>query len=85
MQVTPGMSGLLAGSTVAVARAVVSWCRTAAAAGHPGPFGDAIAAGLAGGMTAGEAHPPLHLPAAPSGTPPLRIRIAAALRAGGTG
>jgi hypothetical protein len=82
--VTPGMSGLLAGSTVALTRAVVAWCRTAAA-DHPGPLGAAVAAGLADGVTAGEGHRPLDLPAAPGDTSPLRTRIAAARRAGAVG
>jgi hypothetical protein len=79
--VTPGMSGLLAGSTVALTRAVIAWCR-AAAAGHPGPLADAVAAGLTDGVAAGEGHRPLDLPAAPGDTPPLRTRIAAARRPG---
>jgi hypothetical protein len=77
-----GLSGLLAGSTVAVTRAVVAWCRSAAAT-HPAPFADAVAAGLAGGLAVGEGGAPLDLPAAPAGTAPLRTRMAAVLRAKG--
>jgi hypothetical protein len=77
-----GLSGLLAGSTVAVTRAVVAWCRTAAAT-HPGPFADALSAGLAAGLAAGEGSAPLDLPAAPVGTAPLRTRIAAVLKTKG--
>lgn len=80
-QVTGGMSGLLAGSAVAVARAVIAWCRTAAAT-HPGPFASAVDAGLAEALTAGEGHPPLGLSGAPAGTAPLRTRVADLLRAG---
>jgi hypothetical protein len=78
-RVTPGMSGLLAGSAVAVTRAVIAWCRTAAAI-HPGPFDDAVAAGLAATLSAGDTHPPLDLPAAPPDTPALRARIGARLK-----
>jgi hypothetical protein len=77
-----GLSGLLAGSTVAVTRAVVAWCRSAAAT-HPGPFAAAVAAGLAGDLAAVEGGAPLDLPAAPAGTAPLRTRIAAVLKAKG--
>jgi hypothetical protein len=81
-QAAAGLSGLLAGSTVAVTRAVVAWCRTAAA-NHPAPFADAVAAGLADSLAAGEGHAPLELHAAPLGTAPLRTRIAAVLKAKG--
>jgi hypothetical protein len=77
-----GLSGLLAGSTVAVTRAVVAWCRTAAAT-HPAPFADALSAGLTGGLAAGEGSAPLDLPAAPAGAAPLRTRIAAVLKVKG--
>jgi hypothetical protein len=77
--VTAGMSGLLAGSTMAVARAVVAWCRAAADA-PPGPLAAAIAAGLAADLVAGETHPPLRLPAAASDTTPLRTRITGLLK-----
>ena len=77
-----GLSGLLAGSTVAVTRAVVAWCR-AAAATHPAPFAEALSAGLAGGLTAGEGSAPLDLPAAPAATAPLHTRIAAVLKTKG--
>jgi hypothetical protein len=76
-----GLSGLLAGSTVAVTRAVVAWCRTATAT-HPGPFTTAVAAALAEGVAAGEGSAPLDLPPAPAGTAALRTRIAAILKAG---
>jgi hypothetical protein len=76
------LSGLLAGSTVAVTRAVIAWCRTAAA-NHPAPFADAVAAGVAGGLAAGEGSAPLDLPAAPAGTAALHTRIAAVLKAKG--
>lgn len=78
---TADLSGLLAGSTVAVTRAVVAWCRTAAAA-RPGPFAEAVVAGLADGLVAGEGSASLDLPAAPIGTPSLRTRIAALLKVG---
>jgi len=81
-QAGAGLSGLLAGSTVGVTRAVVAWCRTAVAT-HPGPLAEAVAAGLAVGLTAGEASPPLDLPAAPAGSAPLRTRIAAILKTRG--
>jgi hypothetical protein len=81
-QAAAGLSGLLAGSTVAVTRAVVAWCRTAAA-DHPGPFADAVAAGLGDGLAAGEGSAPLDLPAAPAGTAPLHTRIAAVLKTKG--
>ena len=81
-QAGAGLSGLLAGSTVAVTRAVVAWCRTADAA-YPVPFADAVAAGLRDGLAAGEGHPPLVLPAAPVDTDPLRTRIAAVLKTRG--
>jgi len=77
-----GLSGLLAGSTVGVTRAVVAWCRTAAVT-HPGPFAAAVTAGLAAGLAAGEGSAPLDLPAAPAGTAALRTRVAAVLKAKG--
>jgi hypothetical protein len=80
-RVSAGMSGLLAGSAVAVSRAVIAWCRTAAVT-RPGPLATAVDAGLAEDLAAGEGHPPLDLPAAPAGTAPLRARIAGLLRAG---
>jgi hypothetical protein len=80
--VTAGMSGLLATSSVAVTRAVIAWCRTAAARG-PGPIADAVAAGLKDNLTAGEGHPPLTLPTAPTDTAPLRSRVAGLLKARG--
>jgi hypothetical protein len=76
------LSGLLAGSTVAVTRAVVAWCRTANAT-FPVPFADAVAAGLRERLAAGERHAPLVLPAAPLDTEPLRTRVAAILRTRG--
>jgi hypothetical protein len=81
-QASAGLSGLLAGSTVAVTRAVVAWCCTANAT-FPVPFADAVAAGLRDGMAAGEGHAPLDLPSAPLDTVPLRTRIAAILKARG--
>jgi hypothetical protein len=81
------MAGPLAASAMAVARAVVAWCRTAAAS-QPGGFADVVVAGLAAGLTVGEgtAAPPLDLPAAPPGTASLRSRVAALLiRPGGFG
>jgi hypothetical protein len=77
-----GLSGLLAGSTVAVTRAVVAWCRTANAT-FPVPFGDAVAAGLRDGLAVGEGHAPLVLPIGRADTDPLRTRIAAILRTRG--
>ena len=81
-QASIGLSGLLAGSTVAVTRAVVAWCRTANAT-FPVPFADAVAAGLRDGLAAGEGHSPLVLPGAPHDTAPLRTRIAAILKTRG--
>jgi hypothetical protein len=69
------MAGPLARSSLAVARAVVAWCRTASAR-HPGPLGDAVTAGLAGGLAAGEGHPALELTLSPPEAVPLRRRIA---------
>ena len=70
-----GMSGPLAASSLALARAVLSWCR-AAADHRPGPLPAAVTAGLASGLTVGEEAAALALPAAPAGTAPLRHRIA---------
>ena len=78
--VTARLAGPLARSPLAVARAVVAWCRTASAE-HPGPLPGAIAAGVAAGLAAEEGSSPLNLPAAPAGTTPLRHRIGA-LRTG---
>ena len=74
--VADGLPGPLARSPMAVARAVVAWCR-AAAGRHPGLLSEAVAAGLAGGLTVGEgpAAAPLALPGAPTGTASLRRRI----------
>ena len=80
--VTPGMAGPLAHSPLALTRAVVGWCRTAAGQ-HPGPFADAISAGLAAGLAAGERCAPLVLPAAPAATPLLRHRIAGLVNGAG--
>jgi len=80
-RVTPGMSGLLAGSAVAVTRAVVAWCRAAATDRRPLDE-EAITAGLAEGVAVGEGHPFLDLPDAPAGTAPLRRRVADFLKAG---
>ena len=73
--VVAGLSGLLAGSAVAVTRAVVAWCRTAADR-YPGPLADAVAAALADRLLVAEGSPPLTLSAAPVGTPTLRSRVA---------
>ena len=80
--VTDRMSGLLAGSTVAVTPAVVAWCRTAAAT-HPGQLPQAVAAGLVDGLPPGEGHLRLGLPPAAPGSPSLRTRIAGILKAKG--
>ena len=75
--VADGLPGPLARSPMGLARAVVAWCR-AAAGRHPGLLSEAVAAGLAGGLTVGEgpdAAPPLALPVAPTGTASLRRRI----------
>ncbi|HZQ77547.1 MAG TPA: hypothetical protein VFE55_09470 [Acidimicrobiia bacterium] len=79
--VRPAMSGPLAVSGMAVARAVVGWCRCAVTS-HGGDLAAAVAAGLAAGSTTvGEGTaPPLALPVAPPGTAPLRSRIAALLK-----
>jgi hypothetical protein len=74
-----GMPGVLAGSPVAVTRAVIGWCRTAQA-GHPGPLECAVSAALDGDLAAAESSPPLVLPATPPDTPPLRSRVAAQLK-----
>ncbi|HEV7687564.1 MAG TPA: hypothetical protein VGQ80_13390, partial [Acidimicrobiia bacterium] len=72
--VSDGLAGPLVRSRLALSRAVVAWCRTAARR-HPGPLIDAVAAGLAGGLRAGEADTaPLDLPVPPPGTEPLRRR-----------
>jgi hypothetical protein len=81
-RVTPGMSGLLAGSAVAVTRAVVAWCRAAATTDRRPLDEEAITAGLAEGVAVGEGHPFLDLPDAPAGTAPLRRRVADFLKAG---
>jgi hypothetical protein len=81
--VSDGLAGPLARSGLALSRAVVAWCRTAARR-HPGPLIDAVAAGLAGGLRAGEAAAaPLDLPVPPPGTEPLRRRIGALRPAAG--
>lgn len=74
--VTRRMAGPLARSPLAISRAVVAWCRTAAAAQPAGPLSAAVAAGLTAGLVAEEGSPPLDLPAAPAGTAALRHRIA---------
>ena len=77
--VRESLSGPLAASPMAVARAVVGWCRTAANL-HGGELVDAVAAGLHDGLTVGEGTAaPLALPAAPPGTASLRARIATLL------
>jgi len=75
-----GLAGPLARSPLAVTRAVVAWCRTAAA-NQPGSLSAALAAALTAGMPSpadGEP-PPLVLAAAPPGTAELRHRIAGLL------
>lgn len=76
--VTRGMAGPLARSPLAISRAVVSWCRTAAAQ-RPGPLADAVAAGLAAGLPAGEGSAPSLDLSVPAGIPALRQRIAGLL------
>jgi len=80
--VRPGLSGPLAASSMAVARAVVGWVR-AAAAHHPGPLDAAVAAGLAAPPAGGEAAAPLDLPPAPPATASLRARVTGLLRPAG--
>jgi hypothetical protein len=82
--VSVGMAGPLARSPLAISRAVVTWCRAAAAA-HAGPLAEAVYAGLAARLVAGEgtASGLLDLPAAAPGTPPLRRRIAQLLNPDG--
>jgi hypothetical protein len=75
---TVGLPGPLARSPLGVSRAVVAWCRTAAA-GRAGPLAAVAAAGLDVGLTLGEGAPPLELPSAPPGTATLRHRIAGLL------
>jgi len=84
--VSETLAGPLARSPLAIARAVVTWCR-AAAAEHPGPLPEAVSAGLASKLVVREGAPPapLDLPPAPAGTAPLRHRIAALVRPGGGG
>jgi hypothetical protein len=74
--VTERMAGPLARSPLAISRAVVAWCRTAATE-HPGPLPIAVTAGLSARLVAGEGSAALALPAAREDTPPLRHRIAA--------
>jgi hypothetical protein len=76
-QVRAGMPGLLAGSAVAVTRAVLSWCRTATVT-YPGPFGEAVTAALADELVVGEGTAlwSLDLPPAAPQTRSLRSRIA---------
>src|SRR5581483_4551866 len=76
--VRPSMSGPLASSALALSRAVVSWCRSAAQAYPDHGFADAVRAGLAARLTLeeGSGSAPLALPAASPGTPSLRARIA---------
>jgi hypothetical protein len=77
------LAGPLARSPLALARAVVVWCR-AAAAQSQGPFLAAVDAALAeaGQRTVGDelVLPLLELPAAPRGTPTLRERVAGLVR-----
>jgi hypothetical protein len=87
--VTDGLAGPLARSPFAVARSVVGWCRGAARR-HPGPLLVAVDSAL----TDRWCPPPgadasrlsaLELPAPPSGTVPLRDRLAALVRPARTG
>jgi hypothetical protein len=76
-RVGEGLAGPLATSPLAVTRAVVGWCR-AAAAGRPGPFLVAVDAALTGSQgPTSEHHQPaaLTLPAASPETSPLRERV----------
>lgn len=80
--VTASMAGPLVRSPLAIARAVVAWCRTAAAE-YPGPLATAAATGLTEGIVVREEKSPpapLDLPPAPAGTALLRHRIAALVR-----
>jgi hypothetical protein len=78
--VRPAMSGPLAASAMAVARAVVGWCRTAAVS-HDGDLAGAVLAGRAAGLAEAEGTaPPLDLPEAPAGTASLRARVTALLK-----
>jgi hypothetical protein len=73
--VRPALSGPLAASGMAVARAVVGWCRLSVAE-HGGEFDAAVVAGLAAGLPVGEGTAaPLALPVAAPGTASLRARI----------
>lgn len=77
---TDGLAGPLARSPLAVTRAVVAWCRAAAAA-YPGSVPEAVVAALAVGLRpAAGSVPPLDLPGPPAGTPDLRARIAGLVR-----
>ena len=82
-RVGEGLAGPLARSPLAVARAVVVWCR-AVAAQQPGPLLAAVEAGLADDgwrVTGHERVAPLReLPAAPQGTRSLRERVAGLVR-----
>ena len=85
--VSGSMAGPLARSPLAIGRAVVAWCRTAAAE-HPGPLARAVAAGLTSELVVREEKDPpapLDLPPAPAGTALLRHRIAALVRPVGGG
>jgi hypothetical protein len=80
--VTGSMAGPLARSPLAIGRAVVDWCRTAAAE-HPGRLTDAARVALASGLVVREENDPraaLDLPPAAAGTALLRHRIAALVR-----
>lgn len=71
--------GPLAQSALPVTRAVVDWCRQAAADNPASPsLGAMVAAALAAGVSLPDVLPaPLPLAAAPPGTVPLRRRVAA--------
>jgi hypothetical protein len=82
VRVGEGLAGPLARLPLAVARAVVVWCR-AAAGESPGPFLAAIDAALADDgwrMNGEDVLPARKLPAAPDGTPTLRERVAHLVR-----
>jgi hypothetical protein len=82
---TDGLAGPLARSPFAVTRAVVTWCRAAAALLHPhGQLLEAVDAALADRWRPAPDDPgsgiPLDLPAPSASTPGLRHRLACLLR-----
>ena len=80
---TDGLTGPLARSPFAAARAVVAWCRGAANS-YPGPLAAAVDGALAAQLRpdpgGGESHEPLELAAPAAGTPALRDRLAPLVR-----